>query len=237
MLTIPNKALKYILFQRTEFSFYSMRPKLLRLVMNKKVPVYNLAIQAEALLMPGRTKKLFSIDMEREYELIKNFLPANLKNILDIGCGVGGIDIMFHKHYIAKNIKPHFHLLDKSEVNSRVYYGLEKEAAYYNSLSVARDLLIANGVEPSHVYTQEVGRDPIFPGKKFDLVVSLISWGFHYPITTYLDYVYNALSSGGSLIIDVRKGTDGEEKLQQKFGNLTVMSEAAKHRRILVKKQ
>ena len=141
MLNIPNKALKYILFQRTDFSIYTTLRWPLRIVMNRRIPIYNGAVKLEAVLLPGRTKRLFSEDMEREYGIIKDHIAPNARNVLDIGCGVAGIDVMLHKRYRNAN----FHLLDKSEVNSRVYYGLEKEAAYYNSLGVAKELLKANG--------------------------------------------------------------------------------------------
>lgn len=234
MLTIPNHTLKYILFQRTEFSIYQSYPKLLRVVMNKKFPIYNLAINLEALIFPNRTKKFFSIDMEREIGSLKKYLPNNPKKILDIGCGVAGIDIMLNRHY---DNNPVFYLLDKSEVNSKVYYGLEKKAAYYNSLKLAKELLVLNGISADKIYTEEVGEKPIFFDQKFDLVLSLISWGFHYPVSTYLNQVYNLLNSGGTLIIDVRKDSGGEEELRNKFGNLEVIYDARKHRRVLIKKK
>ncbi|MDP3962767.1 MAG: glycosyltransferase [bacterium] len=237
MLNIPNNALKYILFQRTDFSVYTSRPRLLRIVMNKRVPIYNVAVKLEAALFPGRTKKLFSLDMEREYLIIKKYLPLDPKNILDIGCGVGGIDIMFNKHYAQMGVSPHLHLLDKSEVNSKVYYGIEKEAAYYNSLETAKRLLNANGVKEENIYTQEVSGPSFFPGKKFDLIISLISWGFHYPISTYLEEAYGALSNGGTMIVDVRKGTDGEKLLEEKFGEIDTIFEGKKHKRILAHKR
>ncbi len=237
MLNISNKALKYILFQRTEFSIYQSYPKLLRLVMNKKFHIYNLAIKIESLLFKSRTKRLFSLDMEREYSIIKDHLIQKAGKVLDIGCGVAGIDIMLNKHYLSNGQHPSFYLLDKSEVNSKVYYGIEKEAAYYNSLNIAKELLIDNGVESDKIFLQEVDSSPIYPSDKFDLIISLISWGFHYPIYTYLDQVYDRLNVGGQLIVDVRKGTDGFELLKNKFGSYEVIYEARKHQRVSIVKK
>lgn len=236
MLNIPNRALKYILFQRTEFSIYARKRWLLRIVMNKKIPIYNIAVQIEALLFPRRTKKLFSLDMEREYSIIKDYIPGYPRNILDIGCGVAGIDIMLHRHYSSIGKFPDFFLLDKSEVNPKVYYGLEKEAAYYNSLDIAKDILEVNGIKETSIHTQEVYGSKIFPGQNFDLIISLISWGFHYPISTYIDQVYGALVAGGTLIVDVRKDTDGQSMLEKRFGSIKVIYEAQKYRRVVVKK-
>ena len=243
MLSVPDNALKYILFQRTEFSIYQSSGWLIRLVMNKKFPIYNAAIGLEAAVLKNRTKKHFSDDMRREYEILKDHLPLSASNILDIGCGVAGIDAMLNNHYAGAfrgnsvPVPPSIYLLDKSEINPKVYYGLEKEAAYYNSLDIAKRLLVANGVHESRIHLQEATGQPIFPGVKFDLVVSLISWGFHYPVETYLDEVHSLLAPGGKLIMDVRKGSGGEELLKEKFGGMKVIYEARKFRRVAVVKR
>jgi SAM-dependent methyltransferase len=236
MLNIPNDAVKYILFQRTEYLVYQNTSWLNKIIIRIPFLTYNKMVCFEAWFFRNRVKKLFTKDMLEEYEGIKNALPDDPKHILDIGCGVAGIDIMLNKHYVAKKQSPHMYLLDKSELNDKVYYGIEKVAAYYNSLDVAKKLLTSNDVDVSRVHIQEVNDSPIFPGTQFDLIISLISWGFHYPVNTYLDQAYNILRPGGRLIIDVRKGTDGEELLKQKFGSVEVLSEAKKHRCVLVKK-
>ena len=156
-------------------------------------------------------------------------------DILDIGCGVAGIDVFLNEHY--KNNSPDFYLLDKTEIEKKVFYGLKDKAAFYNSLPVAKKLLIENGVKEEKIHTQEVGEDnKIKFGKKFDLVISLISWGFHYPVSTYLDQVYEMLNSGGTLIIDVRNVAGAEDLLINKFGNGKVIYERKKEKRFVFKK-
>ena len=73
-------------------------------------------------------------------------------------------------------------------------------------------------------------------GKKLDLVLSLISWGFHYPVGVYLDRVYELLNDDGRLILDVRTRTDGLNVLTQKFGSYEVILETAKYARVAAKK-
>lgn len=68
----------------------------------------------------------------------------------------------------------------------------------------------------------------LFPSQTFDVVVSLLSWGFHYPISTY------APRCSGVMVVDVRKGTNGEGDLR-KYGDLTVVHEAQKYRRVVVR--
>jgi SAM-dependent methyltransferase len=236
-LHIPDEAVKYILFQRTEYLIYQNNKWLNKIIIRIPFLTYNRMVLFEAWLFSARIKRLFSEDMNREYESIKDNLPESPSTILDIGCGVGGIDIMLAQHYAHLGKSVEFYLLDKTELNDKVYYGLEKTASYYNSLKIAHDLLVANGVESNRIHTQEVTGDPIFPSTQFDLVVSLIWWGFHYPVDTYLNEVYGTLKPGGELIIDIRKGSKGEKLIEEKFARAPiVVKDAQKHRRLIVGK-
>ncbi|MBT7094851.1 MAG: hypothetical protein HN936_16515, partial [Bacteroidetes bacterium] len=55
-------------------------------------------------------------------------------------------------------------------------------------------------------------------------------------IETYLDIVYDKLTEGGSLILDVRKGTNGIELLNNKFGRVDVIYDGVTGQRVLVLK-
>ena len=57
---------------------------------------------------------------EKEYETIKDFLPNNVSNILDIGCGLGIINIFLNKKY---NHNTQFFLIDKDRVDIKIKYG------------------------------------------------------------------------------------------------------------------
>ncbi len=89
------------------------------------------------------------------------------------------------------------------------------------------------GVPASNIYTNEINRDG-FPGtQSFDLVISLISWGFHYPVSTYARPVYGALAPHGVLILDVRRGTAGKDELAELFGQSpTLLQVTEKYERV-----
>jgi len=166
---------------------------------------------------------------------MKKHLPTNAHAILDIGCGIGGIDVLLNEHY--KNTTPSIYLLDKTEMPKKVYYGLEERGCFYNSFEVVKDFLTKNGVKGKQIFTQEANeKNTIDFNATFDLIISLISWGFHYPVSTYLDQVYDKLSPGGVLIIDVRKSFGGIEALHEKFGNMEVIQDAIKHSRVIFRK-
>lgn len=237
-IKIPKGSESYILFQRTEYLRMARSKNRLVQFLYKiflSVSSFNLYVKIEAFLFHKRVSESYDKDMNFEYSTIKNYLPKDAKNVLDIGCGVAGIDAILFTHYY-KNLD--VYLLDKSAVNHKVFYSFENMGAFYNSLSIAHDLLLLNGVPMEKIYTQEVTNDnKINFQNSFDLVISLISWGFHYPISTYLDQVYSKMQTGGVLIVDVRKETDGEDIIRKKFGTLSVILDEKKYRRILAVKK
>lgn len=152
-----------------------------------------------------------------------------MTNILDVGCGMAGIDLFLYYHY--RKLKPNLFLLDK-EGTSEIFYGFKREAAFYNSFKLVTEFLQINGVPRDKIHTIDVSADPFPINRTFDLVVSLISWGFHYPVSTYIKNVCNAMSSNGVLIIDIRKDTDGEVVLKRNFKHISLISDKKKNRRL-----
>lgn len=173
--------------------------------------------------------------MQLEYNVIRDHLPNNCFRILDIGCGIAGIDIFIYNHYSSEKIC--FFLLDKSQIDTGVHYGFKQHGEFYNSLSLAKKTMVLNGIPGSNINLLEATENGYIAIKEpVDLVLSLISWGFHYPVSTYLDNVYEILSDKGVLILDVRKGTDGIQKLENKFGNHYVICDRQKYQRVICRR-
>ena len=172
--------------------------------------------------------------MQAEYDRLRDHLPSHADSILDIGCGVAGIDVFLGRHY---RFNPRIYLLDKTATDPVVYYGFESKGSVYNSLDVSRDMLIANGVAPGQIHTQEATdqNEILFP-ESFDIVISLISWGFHYPVLTYIETVHQKMKPGGVLIIDIRTGTGGEQDISRFFGTYETIYQSGKVTRILARK-
>ncbi len=232
---IPTSAVKYILFQRTGY-LLSVNSLLLR-ALRRACPfiTYNFMVGLEAKLRPQKIIDMYFADMKREYESLKEFLPADCSRILDIGCGVAGIDVYLNRHYLDKGVE--FCLLDRSQTDEKVYYLYEAKGAFYNSLDLARATLVNNGVDEGNVHLIEATENnEINIDENVDLVVSLISWGFHYPVSTYLDRAYDVLNKGGALILDIRKGTDGLDLIAERFGEYRKIYDAKKYARICATK-
>lgn len=146
--------------------------------------------------------------MLKDYNMIKDHLPNNIKNILDIGCGLGLIDIALYHHY-NKNID--LHLLDKTNSISKdtSVRGFNKEYIFYNSMDATKDTLSSNGVYSNNIFTYEADFENInlLQNNKYDLILSLLSCGWHYSIETYIDLIKSTLSKDGLLILDIRHNT------------------------------
>lgn len=168
--------------------------------------------------------------MQREYEQIIPFLPKEVENILDIGCGTGGIDAFFYRNY-GSTKRVTLYLADRERTDNDIYYGFWSTGSAYNSLALSRWFLHRQGVPLENIEMFDVDSTPL-PGEvTFDLIVSLRSWGFHYPVTTYLDYVRTHLGRSGAAILDCRRGTDGLEILRSHF-TVTIIDEHHKYVRV-----
>lgn len=163
--------------------------------------------------------------MGAEFAEITPHLPLRAAAVLDIGCGVGGLDVLLSRHYAQQGGAPQLYLVDKTEVSPRIYYGFHPSAAVYNSLAVTGELLAANGVDAAHVHLIDAADFAAQVPGGLDVALSLYAWGFHFPVDTYLDAVHERLRPGGVLILDVRRHSGGEERLRARFPDTTPVRE------------
>jgi SAM-dependent methyltransferase len=168
----------------------------------------------------------YGAELWRTYESIRAFLPAGGR-ILDIGCGMAGIDVFLARHYGGR---AEITLADKQGVSPKINAGFHERAedfSHYHDFGAALELLRANGVDGAKCV--DLGRESL-PVAEFDIVISLLSWGFHYSVSTYAPMV----ADGGVIVADVRRGTDGERRLM-KFGATLIVHKAVKYQRVLTR--
>jgi SAM-dependent methyltransferase len=230
-LILPDEALPYVLYQRTEYLSDRLIHRILNKVRSRFPTLQHLTTRFEASFYKDVITRSFSADMEKEAESLRPHLPSPCQKMLDIGCGVAGVDAFLSQQLEGR---ADIFLLDKTQVDDKVYYKFERRGSFYSSLQVARDLLIANHVSSDHIHLEEATEDGRIQAEQdLDLVISLISWGFHYPVETYLERVYTLLRTGGRLILDVRKDTDGEERIRRRFSQVERIQETKRSYRLL----
>ena len=83
-----------------------------------------------------------NVEFLKEFNSIKKYLPNTSKNILDIGCGLGVINIFLNNYYSKKC---NFTLIDKNYVDKKVAYGFDNNSESYNKLEISKEFLILNG--------------------------------------------------------------------------------------------
>jgi len=173
---------------------------------------YALSKESDAALVASQINTM----VEKDFNQIEKYLPSQANNVLDIGCGLGLIDIAIYKHY---NSETNIHLLDKTQdlAEGESIRGFNKEYTFYNSLDGSKETLITNGVAENKITTYEVGQHQALNEVKFDLIISLLSCGWHYGLETYVDLIKNQLTDNGILILDIRHNTGQLEYAQEHF--------------------
>jgi SAM-dependent methyltransferase len=158
---------------------------------------------------------------EKDFKMIQPYIIPPLgddyfkeRTILDIGCGLGTIDVFISNYYPMYRI----FVQDKTQEidTGKKYNGFNTEYHYYNNLELLANFLTLNGLSD---YLVIDGEKLFNINEKFDVIMSLLSCGWHYSLTTYLDFIKTHLSENGKLIIDVRNDTE-EALLYDTFHNV-----------------
>ena len=190
---IPTPAIALIGFQRTT---QISRKSRLAWEAGDRAPLNAEAEQRRDAIFRGALAEVHA-----EFEPIRAGLAKAgriPRHVVDIGCGQALNDVLMLKEY-----DPGFTLIDIEETPDQ-YHLWKESGAGYASLSAARAFLEDNGA--TGVRTLNPRLDPA--GLKTvsgDLVTSLISCGFHYPIGEYLDLMLTSVKSGGAVILDLRQ--------------------------------
>ena len=164
----------------------------------------------------------------QEYQSLRSHLPQTTATA-DIGCGYGFFDL-----FLARDTGCSLHLIDL-ETNENRHFGFSDKPAAYSNLDTARRLLVANGVASDQITTINPAHDPVEATGPVDLVVSLLSCGFHYPVNDYLPYLRTCLKPGGQAILDLRATTEARQTaLLEEFGTVAHHSRTGPAQRVIL---
>lgn len=163
-----------------------------------------------------KTFKLF----EKEFLEIKNYLPTKASNIMDIGCGLGIFNIFLNKYYNF----PKFFLLDKNKIDKKIKYGHFKIYESYNFLKSTKNILLKNGINNKKLKLFDVEKKIFIKPNSIDLVISLKSMGYHYPIDTYFNLLKKVSKKNTIYIFDISKKNQTIKKLKEIFKRVKIIS-------------
>ena len=97
---------------------------------------------------------------------MENYFPKNAKNILSIGCGIGGVEYFFSNIGTVRKVD----LIDRNFVSKKVIYGFDfKNLEAYNNLDYTKDFLLSNGFSNRKFEIFNYDKDKL-PDKKYDII-------------------------------------------------------------------
>ena len=157
----------------------------------------------------------------KEFETFKNYIPNSAENIMDIGCGLGIINIYLNEFFEKK---PVFFLLDKNRVDRKIKYGFSSNYESYNDLNETKNILLNNNIDTNCINLFDVEKQFLIT-KKMDLVISLKSMGYHYPINTYIELLRNCCTKDTVFIFDIGDNQYDENYLKKIFDDVKIIYE------------
>lgn len=226
---LPDDAEYFISLQRTQYQTWLIRKA------RRYLPSH--FVEGALLRFVEKMRKqtiasLYFKDMQDEFETIEPYIDRGAKHVLDIGCGMAGIDVFISRHVSAETT---IHLMDRTQIDP-IYYGFKISGAFYNNFDITREFLTSNGMNRDRLHFITAAKGKIAEsGYSFDLILSLLSWGFHYPLDYYLDEALDALTPTGLIIIDLRSGSGDLEFLQNRPGcRPQIIADRGKYMRVAI---
>jgi len=142
--------------------------------------------------------KAYFEDMYQEFESINSAIDPQNKNLLSIGGGLGGLELVINKKFNVKS----FIFIERNYVSKKVKYGWDnKNNEAYNDINIQRNFLTKNGMESSKFTIFDYDNDQL-PRGKFDIIISLFSLDYHYNFNIYLEYLKNNTHNESKVIFD-----------------------------------
>lgn len=140
-----------------------------------------------------------------EFDTLMRWLPQPLDVVVDIGCGLAGVDLAFARANLAKN----FVLIDGVGEPINKQHGYQEATRPWADVCQAQALFCHNAPDAGCIaFTPE--HQAAMKSWPCDLVLSFKSCAFHYDVKMYLNFILASLRPRGRLIIDCRRGTDNE---------------------------
>jgi len=142
--------------------------------------------------------KAYFDDMHQEFESINSVIDPHNKNLLSIGGGLGGLELVINKKFNVKS----FTFIERNYVSKKVKYGWDnKNNEAYNNINLQKKFLTKNSMESLKFNVIDYDNDQL-PEGKFDIVISLFSLDYHYDFNIYLEYLKSNTHTESKIIFD-----------------------------------
>ncbi|QUS57509.1 class I SAM-dependent methyltransferase [Pseudovibrio brasiliensis] len=159
--------------------------------------------------------RLYRKHLAKAVKMLRMHAPtlSSKGRFLDIGCGLGFGVLVLKEIYGPEH---QFVGIDKNGKDTEIRYGFQPEAEIYNDLQRTSENLHLNGILKSNLELIDLNEHP-FPDGIFDIVVSFLAYGWHFPISTYLQNLKKVTRKGSVIYLDLRRRTDGLSMMANEF--------------------
>ena len=193
MFYLNKKETRLIILQRIELISNSL--KKIRKIFGRYI--FSNFI-SKFFLSTKKVGKSYFENMHQEFESISSAIDPINKDLLSIGGGLGGLELVINEKFNVKSLT----FIERNYVSKKVKYGWDnKNNEAYNDINIQRNFLIKNGIKSSKFRIFDYDNDQL-PEGRFDLVISLYSLDYHYDFNIYLDYLKNNTHNNSKIIFD-----------------------------------
>lgn len=172
-----------------------------------------------------------ALEIEKETSEILGMLEASdLSRMISIGPGNG----MLEAALISNRSIEALLLIDIEETESH-RHGYNQDGSGYASLTRTREFIAATCQYPIDIVTCNPMKMRL-PEFNFTFLISTLSMGFHYPCTSYANFISMNSSDNAIVILDLRRGCtdEGFKALLSSF-SIHGISEHKKYRRVFLR--
>ena len=165
-------------------------------------------------------KKSYYNRMFEEFKTFEKYIDHNDKNILSIGGGMGGLEIILNNNCEVN----FFDFIERNFVSKKVVYGWSNNnSEAYNNLNLQTEFLVKNGLPKEKFKVFDFDKDTL-PSKKFDVVISLYSLDYHYDFNQYAKYLKENTHKESKIIFD----TVRPDFFKSVFKDVVILNETTK---------
>ena len=158
--------------------------------------------------------------MNEEFKIFEKHIDHNDKNVLSIGGGMGGLEIILNNNCEVN----FFDFIERNFVSKKVVYGWSSNnSEAYNNLNLQTEFLIKNGLSEKNFKVYDFDNDSL-PSKKFDVVISLYSLDYHYDFNLYVEYLKKNTHNKSMIIFDTVRA----DFFKDIFKEVIILSETTK---------
>jgi SAM-dependent methyltransferase len=158
---------------------------------------------------------------ENIFLTVDNYIEEPVKSILDIGCGYARESEHFFKKYGSELWLLDGDFSDSKDKKRQIKFGKAEDFSFYNKIEDLKNSWNERKIKYTFVNANNIN---IPLEKKFHLIYSGLSCGFHYPANTYKDLILRHSDKNTKIIFDIR-----HDSIQDDIEIVNIISKNKKH--------